>query len=81
MLLGTFGAHNFYLSKPIRAVVDIVVTIALVCAIGFPVFFLLWQNVLAFLLPFLAVWIYHVLEGIYILRVQCPKDGNGEFLR
>ena len=81
MTLGWAGVHDFYIYMPKRAFLHILVTLALTLGIGLPVFFLAWQNVLAFLIPFLFVWLVHVPLGLVYWKVESPKDGRGEFLR
>lgn len=82
MLLGYFGVHNFYIYRYSRAVIDILITVVLVASVGSGLFFSgLIPNALAFLIPFFAIWVCHILLGIYYGRIEAPKDGRGEFLR
>ena len=82
MLLGYFGVHDFYIYRPSRGVLSILVTLALTLGVGLPLFLTrAFANPGAFLIPFGAVWLFHIVLGLYFLKVESPKDGRGDFLR
>ena len=82
MLLGYFGVHEFYIYRKSRAIAIIFITLAFVGGVGSLLFFLTpLHNVLAYLLPFLVLWVIYIVLGIFYRKVEAPKDGKGEFLR
>ena len=82
MTLGYFGVHNFYIYRPKRGLIDILITLVLVLGVGFGLFFGgVMQNAMAFLIPFFVVWAAHIALGVYYLKIESPKDGKGDFLR
>ena len=82
MFLGYFGIHDFYIYRPKKGLVCILATVLFTLAVGLPLFLTgLLPNALAFVLPFVAVWIVFVILGLLYLKVESPKDGKGEFLR
>lgn len=82
MGLGYFGIHNFYIYRTQRGLIDIAITVLFIMAIGLPLFFTgVLANALAFIIPFLFVWLVNVGLGFYYLKVEAPKDGKGDFLR
>ncbi|MCR5348836.1 MAG: TM2 domain-containing protein [Bacilli bacterium] len=82
MLLGYFGIHEFYIYRPARGIVSLLVTLAVTLGVGLPLFLTgVLGNALAFVLPFLLVWACFVGLGLYYRKVESPKDGRGEFLR
>ena len=82
MGLGYFGVHEFYIYRPKRGFISIALTVVLIAAFGFPMFFSgVLKNAFAFLIPFFFVWFVHIILGIYYFKVESPKDGKGDFLR
>lgn len=81
MFLGYFGIHEFYVGKPRRGIIEILITLFIVGGIGSIVFFLAWPNVFAYLIPFFAIWVIDVIWGIFLYRANSIKDGKGELLR
>lgn len=82
MTFGYFGVHNFYIFRPKRGLIDILITLALVGGMGSALFFSgALVSAMAFLTPFFAVWLCHILLGVYYMKIESPKDGKGEFLR
>ena len=82
MLLGYFGVHEFYIFRPQKGILCIAFTIVATIAVGLPLFLTgALKNALAFVLPFLAIWLFFVVLGMLYLKVESPKDGKGEFLR
>ena len=82
MCLGNFGVHEFYILRPRRGFIAIMLTILFVCAFGLPMFLTkILDNAWAFVIPFAVLWLLHIALGVYYLRVESPKDGKGEFLR
>ena len=81
-LVGYFGVHDFYIFRAKRGLLDCLLSIAFVLAVGLPLFFTgAFANALAFVLPFALVWLFHVILAILYWKVESPKDGKGDFLR
>ena len=82
MTLGYFGVGEFYIYRPKRALFCLISTLIVVSGGGSALFFSnALRNALAFVLPFLGLWLIYVVAGIVYLKVDSPKDGKGDFLR
>ena len=82
MATGPFGGHFFYVRKPVAGIIAILATLLIVggvaCALIFGASF---NPALAILIPLAGVWLCHIVYGLLFLKMNSPKDGNGEFLR
>ena len=81
VFLGYLGIPWFYVKKPKAGWISLVMTILIVAGAGIPAFFLLSQTVWSFLVPFFAVWLFHIVFSIVYSRLDNIKDGDGELLR
>ena len=83
LLLGYFGAHNFYLGFKKKAIIELLVSILVIGGIGAALFFLLepLKNALAFLIPFGILWLVYIFVSIHYFTSDSLKDSNGVFLR
>ena len=81
VFLGYLGIPWFYVKKTKAGWISLVMTILIVAGAGIPAFFLLSQTVWSFLVPFFAVWLFHIVFSIVYSRLDNIKDGDGEFLR
>ena len=65
-----------------KALYEILILVFLVAGAGCTLYFLkIVPNAWAFLIPFFCDWLMNVIFGVYILKKDSLKDGNGEFLR
>lgn len=81
MLLGIFGADEFYISRPKRALIALAITLLAIGGLGTILFCFALKNVLGFLIPYFVIEIYYIFKGIYMLTSPTLKDGRGEFLK
>ena len=82
LTLGFLGIHNFYLGFKKRGIIECAISILFIAGVGSALFFSgLLANALAFVLPFLAVWLLYGLWSIQYFKKDNLKDGHGEFLR
>ena len=79
--LGYFGIHWFYIHRPKRGAVDLLLTLLVVGGIGSLLLFTPLSPVGCYLIPFFALWAVYIAEAIAMGRLDSPKDGRGEFLR
>ena len=83
MTLGAFGAHNFYISRPKRALCDLLATLMMVVGLGTAFYFIFpaLANAGAYFIPLGVMMLLYVLQGVFYLKQDSLKDGRGEFLR
>jgi len=83
LLLGEFGAHNFYLGFKKKAWIELFVTLFFIGGVGSVLFFLVppFHNALGFLIPFFAVWLVYMGVSIHYFTKDSLEDANGVFLR
>lgn len=83
MLLGMIGVHNFYIHKQKTAYINIAVSILFIACLGLILYFsgAIKNYYLAFLLPFIILFVIYLFLGLYYLKKDSLKDGEGEFLR
>lgn len=82
MAAGPFGAHFFYTRKTVLGIVALALTLLLVGGVASILIFVAHFDVaLSIVIPFAAVWLCHLVYGLWFLKANSPKDGNGEFLR
>jgi hypothetical protein len=80
--LGYFGVHDFYLGFKKRAFIELFSTIFVVAGAGCTLYFTgLLKNALAFIIPFLVVWLFYIAAALILRKNDSLKDSNGEFLR
>ena len=80
-LLGYFGVHWFYILRPKRGIVSIVVSLIAVAGLGSILLLSPLPIFADYLIAFGALWLIYVLEAILLCFVDMPRDGRGEFLR
>jgi len=80
-LLGYFGIHEFYILKPKKGIVEAVITVLFVAAVGTALFFLTPLKGFGFLAAFGGIWLFYVILGLFLLNKTSLKDGKEEFLR
>lgn len=82
-LVGYFGIHNFYLGFTKKAVLELLVSLAIIGGIGCLLFFLVpaLNNALAFLIPFAVLWVAYIVISIHYFTNDSLEDSHGVFLR
>ncbi len=82
-LLGSFGAHNFYLGFTKKAVIELLITLALVGGVGALLFLFVdpLKNALAFVLPFAFCFVFYLFASVRYFKNDSLADANGVFLR
>lgn len=81
MLLGFAGAHNFYILKKKLGLIDILVSLIIIGALGSMLCFLTPVSYFGYLIGFGAAFFAFFLYSFRLRVVDSPRDGNGEFLR
>jgi len=79
--LGFLGAHEFYVGRIKKGFIILLISLLLIGGAGSAVFFLLWKNPLAYIIPYAVLEIIYLSYGIYLLKSKTYKDHRGEFLR
>lgn len=80
-VLGVFGMHAFYLGKYKIGLIALGITLVSVAGIGSILFFTVFHNALAFLIPYFVMEALMIGVGIAYLTRHDITDANGEFLR
>ncbi|HAS55658.1 MAG TPA: hypothetical protein DEF61_04330 [Firmicutes bacterium] len=82
MFLGMFGVHNFYIKKTKLGIINLITSFLFEISLGLILYFTgAIKNALAFLLPFLILFLFYLIVGLIYLKKDSLKDGEGEFLR
>lgn len=79
--LGIFGAHNFYLGKYKIGFITLGISLASIAGIGSILFFVVFHNVLGYLIPYFIMEALMIAVGISFLVRADITDANGEFLK
>jgi len=83
MFLGSFGVCSFYLGYKMKGIVSILVTLIIVGGLGTVFFFVvpgLAGNVLSYIIPFAAVFLFHVGCSLKYFIKPDIKGADGELL-
>ena len=80
-VLGIFGAHCYYLGKYKIGLIILGISIATIGGIGSILFFLVFHNVLGYLIPFFLMEGIMIGVGLSYLLRHDITDANGEFLK
>ena len=81
LLLGFFGAHNFYVGKAKLAIVDIIITLVLVGGLGSLLTFLTPLSFFGYLIGFGVSFLLFAFNALLLNGRDSLKDGSGEYLR
>ena len=80
-VLGIFGAHCYYLGKYKIGLIILGISLATIGGIGSILFFLVFHNVLGYLIPFFLMEGIMIGVGLSYLLRHDITDANGEFLK
>ena len=87
LLFGWFGAHSFYIGFKKRGLIQLIVSLVAVAAIGGTFLGLslggmeVLNPIIGFLIPFGILFVLYALRSIYYFKKDSIKDKNGVFLR
>lgn len=81
MALGFLGIHEFYIGFWKKGIAFIASFALLEGAVGTLLYFLAWPSPFVYLILWGAFIVFDVVLGLLLLKKDCLKDAEGEFLR
>lgn len=80
IVLGFLGINSLYLGKIKHCLITLGISVILIGGIGSLIYFVTWQNIFAYLIPYFVIEILMILVGVGYLLKHDVTDAHGEFL-